>query len=328
MASSVLTFKELRDQVLGWLDETGSTGTMLTNVNNALNEAHRRRLTSEKWPFMLWDSAELITMVSGQQTYPLHTLFSQPFYFFNRTKKVYIREVSARALAPSGARWNTDADTQRFTLWGRSAVATQPSASSIITITSSSVSDNTVAKAITVTGITSSGEESETVTPSGTGAAVTTRSFTKILGVTKAAAWAGTMTMTSNAGAITNLVLLPTEFGRSYQQLFLLGAPTAGDIIEYRFYRLPRQLVNDNDITNLPPGHEQLLVWDTLLAIGAYDSRLDSARKSEWTQRRDEALKGLQEATMEIQPISAEPQFIVDAEGDSDGAGGPVVWLE
>ena len=327
MADSVLTFKEIRDQVLGWLDETGSTGSMLTNVNNAINEAHRRRLTAEKWPFMLWDSGELITMVEGQQAYPLHHLFNQPFYFFNRTKKVYLREVSARQLHPSGARWNTDQDTQRFVLWGRTSVANQPSASSTISIVSSSAADNIAGKAIIVCGITASGVEEESITPNGTSAATSTKSFTKILSVTKSAAWTGTMTMTSNSGAVTNLTLLPTEYGRSYQQMFLLGAPTPGDIIEYRFYRLPRQLVNDNDIPNIPPGHEQLLVWDTLLAIGAYDSRLDAARKTEWSERQREALKSLREATLEIQPIAADSQYIVDVDEDFEQTVGPSVWL-
>lgn len=326
MADSVLTFKEIRDQVLGWLDETGSQGTMLTNVNNAINEAHRRRLTAEKWPFMLWDSPELVTMVDGQQTYPLHFLFNQPFYFFNRTKKVYLREVSARQLHPSGARWNTDQDTQRFVLWGRTSVANQPAASSTVSIVSTSASDNTAAKAIVICGITASGVEEESMTPSGLTPVESSRSFTKILSVTKSAAWAGTLTVTSDAGAVTNLVLLPTEYGRSYQQLFLLGAPTAGDVIEYRFYRIPKQLVNDNDVTNIPPGHEQLLVWDTLLVIGAYDSRLDSARKAEWSDRQKDALKALREATLEIQPIAAEAQYVVDVDEDQETVG-PSVWL-
>lgn len=327
MAHAVRTYKQLRDEVLGWLDETGTTGSMLTNVNNALNESHRRRLTAEKWPFMLWVNPETITMVSGQQLYALHHEFHSPFYFFNRTKKAYVREVSARQLAPSGARWNTDSDTQRFTFWGRSPVAIQPTTYGTVSIVSTSASDNTAGKAVTVRGVTASGVEEESITPNGTSTATSTRSFSTILGVTKAAAWSGTMTLTSSAVSGTVLTLLAAEYGRSYQQFYLLGAPTAGDVIEYRFYRLPKELDDDNDTTDLPPGHEQLLVWDAVLAIAAYDDRFTEGRITEWRDRQKEALRSLRDATLEIQPVAADSQYVVDNDSDSEVIGNPTVWL-
>lgn len=326
MAHSIRSFKQLRDEVLAWLDESGSTGTILTNVNNALNEAHRRRLTSEKWPFMLWVQPETLTMVSGQQTYALHHEFHTPFYFFNRTKRCYVREVSARQLAPSGVRWNTDQDNQRFAFWGRSPVANQPSSASVLSITSSSAADNTTAKAVVVRGVTASGTEEETITPTGTSAALSTKSFITILSVTKSAAWTGTLTMTSNGGAVTNLTLLPAEFARSYQLIYLLGSPSASDIIEYRFYRLPKELEDDNDLTDFPPGHEQILVWDALLAVAAYDDRYNPARVKEWKERQNEAIKALRDATLEVQPVAADAQYVVDSDGD-DSLTHPQVWI-
>lgn len=326
-AHLVRTFKQIRDEVLGWLDETGSTGTMATNANNAINEAHKRRLTSEKWPFMLWVPAETLTMESGRQAYALHHEFAMPFYFFNRTKKAYLREVSARQLLPSGARWNTDQDRQLFTFWGRSPVARQPTSASQISITSTDATDNTTAKRVTIRGVTANGTEEETLTPSGLSAATTSRSFSQILSITKAAVWAGTLTMTSNSGAVTNLTLLASELGRSYQQFYLLGTPTAGDVIEYRFYRLPRNLEDDNDITDIPPGHEQVLVWDSVLALAAYDNRFDSGRIKEWKERQKDALDALRTATLEVQPVAAQAQYVVDMDNEADIADNPTVWL-
>lgn len=326
LTGSVFTLKELRDEVLSWLDASGNSGSISTNVDNAINEAHRRRLTAETWPFMIWDTAETFTLADGDQLYTLHHEFHKPFYFYNQTRKVYLTEVSARQLGPSGARWNTDKDVSKFVLWGRTPVAQQPTAASVITIVSSSASDSSAAKAITVRGVTSSGLEEESITPNGASSVDGTKSFSKIIGVTKGAAWAGTATIT--AGATTLLTLLPSEWGRSYQQLYLLGSPTSADVIEYRFYRLPKRLVNDNDVPDIPPGHEQVLVWDALLALGAYDNRLDGGRYEEWKARQHAADIAFRDAFAEITPVEAEPQYIRDVDGDDSFGAGPTVWLD
>lgn len=324
MAGSVLTFKEIRDEVLNWLDEAGATGTSLTNVNNAINEAHRRRLTAEPWPFMIWDTAETFTLTAADQLYTLHHLFHRSFYFFNRTKKDYLKEVSAKYLSPSGARWNTDSDGNKYVLWGRTPVSEQPASASTVSIVSTSALDNTAARAITIRGLTSSGLESETITPTGTTTAAGAKSFTKILGVTKGATWVGTLTVT--AGATTLLTLLSTEMGRSHQLLFLLGSPTTADTIEYRFYRLPSRLVDDNDITDIPPGHEQILVWDSLLAMGAYDNRLDGGRLEEWRKRQTDADQAFRAAFSEIQGVDAHSRYVIDNDASPSGDN-PVIWL-
>jgi hypothetical protein len=327
MAHSSRTFKQLRDEVLGWLDETGTTGTMRTNVDNALNAAHKSRLTAEKWPFMLWVLPETLTMESGKQAYALHHEFHMPFYFFNRTKKCYLREVSARQLQPSGARWNSDQDNQLFCFWGRSPVAVQPSAAGVITIVSDNAADTGSTKALTIKGVTANGTEEETLTPSGTTPVVSTKSFSTILGVTKAAVWSGNLTMTHAQASGTILTLLPNEYARSHQQIYMLGAPTVGDVIEYRFYRLPKDLEDDNDLTDFPPGHEQLLVWDTLLAIAAYDNRFDSVRVNEWRSRQKDSLTSLRDAHLEVQPVAASAQYVVDNDSEVDVASNPTVWL-
>ncbi|HYE17347.1 MAG TPA: hypothetical protein VEA69_02825, partial [Tepidisphaeraceae bacterium] len=283
----------------------------------------KRRLTAKLYSFMLWDTPETFTLTQSDQLYALHPEFHRPYYFFNRTKKQYWREVGSRQLGPSGARWNTDTDRQQYTLWGRTAVQTQPAAASIITIVSSAVGDNTASKAITIRGVANGAVTTEAITPNGTSAVTGTTSFSKILGVTKGAPWAGTLTV--SAGATTLLTLGPGEYGRSYQQLFLLGSPSTADTIEYRFYRLPKPLVNDYDTTDIPPPHEQILVWDALLLLAAYDGRLDAARVREWKEWQQMADMALDHAYVELQGLEAEPQFIRDTDdGQSDG---PTIWV-
>lgn len=316
--SAVYTYKDLQDQVLAYLDESGTTGTSLTLTKNFLNQAHQMRLAMEPWPFLVWDSAEVLTCSTSTRFYALHQEFWRPLYFFNRTTKSYLIEVPARQLADTQARWNDEVGhPSNFRMASRSPVAAQPSASSVLTIVSTSASDNTSAYAITVKGVTANGVTTETITPNGTTPAPSTNAFTKILSVTKTLAWNGSMTMTSNSAAVTNLYLFPTEYGRSYQQLELLVTPSAADVIEYRFFRMPLTLVNDYDIPDIPPPHSQILVWDALLLFAGYLTDISSKSLSAWTDMQHKMEIQLAETFLEGQSVESAPRYVRYIEGES-----------
>lgn len=308
----MMTFADLRTEVLRWLDESAATATSASylNVENAIRQAHTIRLTEDNWKFMLWPRVETFSTVGGQQIYSLHQEFMRPFSFRNTTQRVWLQETPGRNIEPLQLDPNNDLDSHRFSLWGRSPVQNQPTSASVLTIVSSSASDNTAAKAIVVTGDTADGVTSESLTPNGTTPVAGTTSFTQILSVTKSAAWAGTLTMTSNSAAVTNLKLFASEFGRSYPQIQLLYLPDSGDTIAYRFYRKPRALTRDNDLTDIPDPFERVLVFDALLLMGAYDNRLDGGRKQLWERMRDDLDFQLRASQMEGQSIGAEPKLI------------------
>lgn len=320
-----MTFGDLRTEVLGWLDEstTDTAASTYINATAALKHAHTLRLTEDNWKFMLWPRQESLTTVANQQAYSLHQEYLRPYTFRNATRRVWLTEVPTRNLELDGIDFDVDTDTDHFALWGRSQVTAQPSSASVITIVSSSISDTTAAKAITVYGDTASGMQSETLTPNGTTAVAGTVSFTQIISVTKGAAWVGTLTMTSNSGAVTNLTLLPSEYGRSYVQMQLLYLPTAGETIKYRFYRKPRELSAANDLTDIPPPFERIIVFDALLLMGAYDNRLDQGRMGLWMKMREDLDIQLRAAQMEGQSVGAQGRFIQSAE---DTYGGPRIW--
>lgn len=307
------TFVSLQNQVLANLDESGDTGTTLTLVKNFLNQAHQQRVTMEKWPFMLWPELPTFTTVLNQETYTLHPEFARPLYFFNRTTASYLTEIPFRQLQASAALWNTDSGSlDQFYLEGAQPVASQPSSSSVLTIVSSNAADNTSGKAITVRGMTANGVTSESLTPNGTTPVVSTNAFTLILNVTKAASWTGTMTMTSNTGAVTNLVLFPTELGRHYTRLFALRLPTAGESIEYRFFRKPTVLSADDDMPDIPPPFSQILVWDTLLLFAGYNSGVSEGAMLVWKEKRTEIELAMRQTYLEGQTLGAMPRFIRD----------------
>ena len=309
-----LTLGNLRTEVLTWLDESAasSTSATYTNVTNALKQAHTIRLTEDQWKFMLWPSVQSFTTVASTQLYSMHQEFMRPYWVRNTTQDLWMVEAPSRNMEPLGLDFDNDTDTNQFAFWGRSQVQNQPSSASVVSIVSSSASDITAAKAITIYGDTASGMTTEALTPNGTTTVAGTTSFTQILGVSKGADWVGTMTMTSNAAAVTNLKLFPTEYGRSYQQMMILSVPTAGETVAYRFYRKPRELSAAGDMTDIPPPFERVLVYDALLLMAAYDNRLDGGRSGLWRAYRDELDMQLRQSQLEGQTLGAQARYIMD----------------
>jgi len=310
--AAIQVYKDLQDQVLGWLDEAGDTSTTLTNVKNALNQAQQMRLAQEPWPFLRWsDQAETFTLSTSTRLYTLHPEFWRFEYARNQTSKQFLVEVPMRQLAEVGEDWNAGvAKTPYFRFVGVQPVSSQPSAASVVTIVSSDAGDTGASKAITIRGISSGALVSNTITPNGLTPVAGTVSFTRILAVTKGAAWTGTATLTSNSAAVTLLTLGPSEFGRSYRQIELLRTPDAADVVEYRFFRQPLAMSADNDIPDIPPPHAQILVWDALLLFAGYNTDLSAGAIKIWGGLQASMEEDMRKLWIEGQGVEARPRFV------------------
>lgn len=299
------TRQSLENEVLGWLDESGDTGTTQANVRAALIQAHHQRVTQIDWPFMLWHAPLTFPLVSGQQNYTLHPEYGRPLYFVNRATNEPLREVSFSRLMPE----YTEA-LNKFTLWNRSPVFAHPSSSSPLSLVSTSASD--VAVDVVVRGDTPAGIIEELVTLAGTTPVTTTFSYVTILQLSKSGPTQGTVTVTSNSGAITNVSWLPSEFARSYQQIRMLWTPDATDQIEYLFFRNPNPLTYPGSVPDIPYPHSGILVWDTLLLLAAYDGRLDTGRASVWKDNQSRMDLTMRQVFLDGQSIHADtPQVRV-----------------
>lgn len=293
------TLKTLRDEVLSWLDESGNTSTTKTNVDNALNDAHQRRLTAYNWPWTVWPREETITLVANQQYYSLNPQVDRIIYLRDVDNDTYLKAAPYRGIDPLGGNLHNALLGDKFHFMGMSPVASQPSSSSVLTIVSTSAADTGATYAVTVRGETTTGVRSETINPNGTTPAVGSVAFTRILNVTLAAAWAGTLTMTSNTGTVTNLTLNAGEVGRQYPQIFLTWVPDGGEVIGYKFFTRPRVLSADNDIPDIPFPYTKILVYDALLALAAYNGQMDGGRVALWQQRQVEIERNM---TMNMDP--------------------------
>lgn len=315
---AIYTYKELQDQVLATLDEAGDTSTTLTLVKNYLNQAQQARLASANWPFLRWEEGELVTIVSGQRFYALHPEFWRPIYFFNTGTKAFCRLIPERMTSQSQNRWLTDTGRAQDFRWaGFSPVSAQPTAASTVTILSTSDTDSGATYGVTVTGVVGGIVRSEVINPFGQTPGSGTLLFTKILRVTLTTPWNGTLTM--GASAQTLLVLGPGEYGRAFPRIEFLAIPDTADTIEYKFYRQPLKMVADNDIPEIPPPHSQILVWDTLMLFGGYNTDIRAQSVELWKEMRDKMDVAMREDYLEGQEIDAMPRLIRDLEDQWDG---------
>lgn len=266
------TFKQLQDAVLQWMADSGDTGLLRTLVKDSLNRTHQNLLNDDRYDFMLWPRTETLAVAANRKTYALHPRFQYPYFFYNPDTDIYLEEIPPKGLMESQADWNDgDSDeVDRFMLTGLSKVLRQPAAASTLTFTST----NTEAanQSFLITGIVSGVAVTETLTSGTTWTTLTTtNSFEVVEDITKVGSgWAGTVTVTADSGATTVLVLPASEVGFQYRVLELLENPTAAQTILYRFYRQPRQLTQDNDIPDLPGEFDDILVYQTLLAMVGY----------------------------------------------------------
>ena len=91
----MLTFQNLQDEVLGWLDEgdnTDAPDASIARVQTALNQANAKRVSARRWRFMLQEPALTFTLVPGTRTYALDATVAIPVYFWNDTQNVPLTE--------------------------------------------------------------------------------------------------------------------------------------------------------------------------------------------------------------------------------------------
>lgn len=296
------TKKALRDKVLAIAAEVGAEGLTKTLVNDALDDAHDERCTSEDWNFMLWKTPEYVSVTAGTKYYSLHPMFSRPYFFWNMTDEEWVKEVPTSQLAASQINITGDSGPVRYLQFnGRSPVQYQPPTDSVLTVASSSPGDG-AAQTVTVIGDTAAGVRKETIACDSTGSV----SFRHILKVRKDGTWDGDMTLASPT--LTLLTLPVDEVGYSFPQIWLPSSPDTAVEIAYRFYRNPIRMVEDNDIPDIPPPFENILVYDTLFLLAGTLNPTPAEFKA-WKDQQERILFNMRRASAEAMALETLPTF-------------------
>jgi hypothetical protein len=314
----VYTFRQLVQQVLRHIDAVEDT-TDETLAKDYINQAHQQRCAQYPWPWML-SPIQTFTTEADRHVYPLDHRYSRPLYVFNRTTNRNVVEVPRRNLRDGEYLWNTATGHARhFTQWERTAVKRQPSAASIVTIVSTSASDTGSDYTVVVKGLDADGnEQADSIEAAGTTPVAGTVSFVELIGVTKSGAWNGNLTLTTNSGAVTNLVLMPWEMGRSYPQIFIIENPTAGDVIEHRGYKDPEFLINDYDIPDIPGPLALILVYDALKMFATYNADAAGGELNVWDQHIQRLETSLLATLLEGNTLGAASEHIHPNRDDDD----------
>jgi hypothetical protein len=137
-----------------------------------------------------------------------------------------------------------------FTMWEYTAVTNQPTSASSLSVSSSSTQDSTAK--IFIKGLVSGEIDNETVTLSGTTPQVTSKSFSKVISVTKNNTTIGRVTITSNAAVVTNLIINPAERTPRIRKTRLYPIPASALTVTFKHYALPPLLRDPNEDTEIP----------------------------------------------------------------------------
>lgn len=126
----------------------------------------------------------------------------------------------------------------------------QPSSASVLTLVSSDSNDDAV---VTIDGLDSNGVLArEEITLTGNVPVDSTTSFTRVLGRSINGYLAGILTITSNAGAVTNEVVSPRERQGLRPKITFYPTPSEAKAIYYDAVMKFPQLVTDNDMSLIP----------------------------------------------------------------------------
>jgi hypothetical protein len=257
----MLTFENIFDQVQTFLDEADVTGHSLDLVKFAVQTAHEKRLTEERWSFMLWPTDVSLSFLTDKKIYQLNSEVQLLSEFRNDTENATMREVPTRARYKVG-NFN---DRFHFEFVQNSPVKVQP-AEGVLTVVGTAlikfIDENGDVQEETVTDTTSSATATEIITITKLNDAILT---------------------VKDLNNVTLLSLSATQYGKQYPQIRLFGNGVTGETGKYRFYRKPSALTLDNAIPDIPFPFSRILVYDALIELAAYN---DSVPNQAWIEQQ------------------------------------------
>jgi hypothetical protein len=285
----MLSFKNLQDNVLTFLDQAGDTDTGLDLVKYAINQAQEKRVSQERWSFMLSSTPVPITFVADQRNYVLKPNVMFLSEFWNRTGNQLMKET------PTRARYKVQVleDRYHFEFISPAPVKQQPTLGTI-----------------TVTGeveMSYVAENYDTITET-LNNTTTSQSVREVLKVSKVNE--GTSVTLVDAGANTILTLTPTQVGFQYPQIRLYdnGRAETGD---YRYYRKPTLLELDGAVPDIPYPHSRILVYDALLELATYN---DMRPPDFWLMQQSQLETLMRQAYQEGETEGSESRTVLDVD--------------
>ena len=181
-----------------------------------------------------------------------------------------------------------------YRMWGMDSTLEQVKQPSVITISSSSSSDTSIS--VTIFGIVSGYPDFEIITTNasnGTTAVSGSKSFSFVERITKNSTTIGRITCTANSANVT-VGVLPvgnTTTGPNYAKIQLYPLPNAIFPINCFYYKLPYQLVNDGDISELGEEFSEAIILLATAKMKAEQNQSEDADYFKFYMDEIESLK-------------------------------------
>ncbi len=199
-----------------------------------------------------------------------------------------------------------------YRMWGTDSTLEQVKQASAITISSSSSADTSIA--VTIFGTVSGYPDYEIINTNasdGTTTASGSKSFSFVERITKNATTAGRITCTANSANVT-VGVLPvgnTTTGPYYSKIQLYPLPNAVFPINCYYYKLPYQLVNDGDCSELGEDFSEAIILLATAKLKAEQNQSEDADYFKFYQDEIESLRKTNVDKIDWLPNLKRPQW-------------------
>lgn len=254
--------KSLTDILSNVQNEVLDTSTSIqSGIKNYINKRYFQILRAINWENI--NPSYTFNTIAGTQSYVLPDDFGKPFIVRDANNQNELAELDYQSLISNNISVisSSGIPTQYSIIEDR--IQNQPTASSILTLVSTSTSDTT--QSILIRGISSSVEVYESVSINGTSSVTTTNSYTRLISISKSAVSVGNITATANAGAVTVVAIPPVVTTPFFKKITFNYIPSDSITIALPYYIKPSVLVDDNDypIIDVSDGIELGAIADT-----------------------------------------------------------------
>ena len=264
---------------------------MQTIIKRLTNDAYFDILRRYNWDFFNHDYS--LTTTAGTQDYELPRDFGKELYVLEDTNNLSLTYVEPQVLVRDyPSTWDSQGTVDKYTIL-KKKVLTQPTSASVVTFVSDNAGDTT--QTVFVRGIVDSVEQTDSATLNGTSSVATTKSFTRIIQITKSASSTGKVTATTNSGAVTLASISPEVLDYNAKCVRFHEVPNASLTIQMPYKVNPLPLNDDNDVPYIDSDILEFLSTSYALSYKRKDVRAQEwERKAEkkiissiWNQEND-----------------------------------------
>lgn len=255
---------------------TGSASSILFKIDTITSDTV---LTTERAYDVNGDST-FTYRILGREDYTLPAQCGRPALIWHEGfgYPYAMRYVTDREFFDSGTDFDENDTPTMYRMWAEDWVLEQPKTASVLRIASSASADTSVD--VMIHGIVSGYPDFEKITTNssdGTTAVSGSKSFTRVDRVTKDASTTGRITVDANS-ANTTIAVIPTGDslgGLHYKHIQIYPPPDATYILNVWYYKDPARLVNDEDVHELGPDFDEVIILLATSKLQAEQSKAD-----------------------------------------------------